>query len=258
MKLDLTGKRAIITAGGAGIGRKTVEVFAAAGARVVTCDLDAEALDSARASIPGLAGAVCDVADAAAFEAFLDESIARLGGLDIMVNNAGTAGPTAPVEEVSLEDWTACLTVNMTSAFLGTRKAVPALKAAGGGSIVNLSSAAGKFAFPMRSPYSAAKFGIVGFTRTCAMELGRYGIRVNCIQPGPVEGARIDRVIRAKAEAAGISENAMRDQMTATTHLKSFVTAGDIANQILFLCSDAGRRITGQALSVDAGLEGLV
>ena len=257
MKLDLTGKRAIVTAGGAGIGRKTAELFAAAGARVVTCDLDSDALDAARAAIPGLTGSVCDVADPIAFEAFLDDAIARLGGLDIMVNNAGTAGPTAPVDQVSLEDWTACLTVNLTSAFLGTRKAVPALKASGGGSIVNLSSAAGKFAFPMRSPYSAAKFGIVGFTRTCAMELGQYGIRVNCIQPGPVEGERIDRVIRAKAEAAGISENAMRDQMTAITHLKSFVTAADIAHQILFICSDAGRHVTGQSLSVDSGLEGL-
>jgi NAD(P)-dependent dehydrogenase (short-subunit alcohol dehydrogenase family) len=257
MKLDLTGKRAIVTAGGAGIGRKTAELFAAAGARIVTCDLDPEALESAKAAIPGLAGSVCDVGDAAAFEGFLDDAIGRLGGLDILINNAGTAGPTAPVEEVALEDWVACLTVNLTSAFLGTRKAVPALKAAGGGSIVNLSSAAGKFAFPMRSPYSAAKFGIVGFTRTCAMELGRHGIRVNCIQPGPVEGARIDRVIRAKAEAGGISENEMRDRMTSGTHLRSFVTAADIAHQILFLCSDAGCRITGQSLSVDAGLEGL-
>lgn len=257
MKLDLTGKRAIVTAGGAGIGRKTAELFASAGARVVTCDVDSDALDAARAAIPGLTGSVCDVADPTDFETFLDDAIARLGGLDIMVNNAGTAGPTAAVDQVSLEDWTACLTVNLTSAFLGTRKAVPALRAAGGGSIVNLSSAAGKFAFPMRSPYSAAKFGIVGFTRTCAMELGQYGIRVNCIQPGPVEGERIDRVIRAKAEAAGISENAMRDQMTAITHLKSFVTAADIAHQILFICSDAGRHVTGQSLSVDSGLEGL-
>lgn len=257
MKLDLTGKRAIITAGGAGIGRRTAELFAAAGARVVICDLDVDALESAKASIAGLAGSICDVGDAQALDAFLDSAIDQLGGLDIMVNNAGTAGPTAPVEDVELEDWTSCLTINLTSAFLGTRKAVPALKAAGGGSIVNLSSAAGKFGFPMRSPYSAAKFGIVGFTRTCAMELGKHGIRVNCIQPGPVEGARIDRVIRAKAEAGGISENAMRDQMTAGTHLKSFVTASDIAHQILFICSDAGCRITGQSLSVDAGLEGL-
>ena len=153
MKLDLTGKRAIITAGGAGIGRRTAELFAAAGARIVICDLDVDALESAKASIPGLAGSTCDVGDAQALDAFLDSAIDQLGGLDIMVNNAGTAGPTAPVEEVELEDWTSCLTINLTSAFLGTRKAVPALKAAGGGSIVNLSSAAGKFGFPMRSPY---------------------------------------------------------------------------------------------------------
>lgn len=257
MKLDLTGKRAIITAGAQGIGRRTAEVFSAAGATVYTCDLDADALEAAKASLPGLQGVPCDVSDAAAFQDFMDKGIDALGGLDILVNNAGTAGPTAPVEDVSLDDWTACLAVNLTSAFLGTQKAIPALIKSGGGSIVNLSSAAGKFGFPLRSPYSAAKFGIVGFTRTCAMELGPHGIRVNCIQPGPVEGARIDRVIKAKAEAGGISENEMRTKMADVTLMKRFVTAGDIANQILFICSEAGRNITGQSLSVDAGLEGL-
>lgn len=257
MKLDLTGKRAIITAGAQGIGRRTAEVFAAAGATVYTCDIDVDALEAAKAAIPGLQGVPCNVGDATAFQEFMDRGIEALGGLDIMVNNAGTAGPTAPVEEVSLDDWNACLTVNLTSAFLGTQKAVPALIESGGGSIVNLSSAAGKFGFPLRSPYSAAKFGIVGFTRTCAMELGPHGIRVNCIQPGPVEGDRIDRVIKAKAEAAGLSDNEMRSKMADITLMKRFVSAGDIANQILFICSDAGRNVTGQSLSVDAGLEGL-
>ncbi|NQW08570.1 MAG: SDR family oxidoreductase [Alphaproteobacteria bacterium] len=257
MNLDLTGKRVIITAGGSGIGRKTAEVFSAAGARVYTCDIDQDALESARGGIPGLKGERCDVGDPNALDDFFGRALDSLGGLDILVNNAGTAGPTAPVEEVSLDDWNACLTVNLTSVFLGTQKATPALKASGGGSIVNLSSAAGKFGFPLRSPYSAAKFAIVGFTRTCAMELGPHGIRVNCIQPGPVEGDRIDRVIRAKAEAASISENAMRSQMAEITSMKTFVTASDIAHQILFICSEAGRHITGQSLSVDAGLEGL-
>jgi NAD(P)-dependent dehydrogenase (short-subunit alcohol dehydrogenase family) len=257
MKLDLSGKRAIITAGGQGIGRRTAEMFAAAGATVYTCDIDTEALESAKSGIPGLLGEPCDVGDAAALDSFFDHAIATLGGLDILVNNAGTAGPTAPVQEVSLEDWTACLSVNLTSAFLGTQRATPELIKSGGGSIVNLSSAAGKFGFPLRSPYSAAKWGIVGFTRTCAMELGPHSIRVNCIQPGPVEGDRIDRVIKAKAEAAGISDNAMRSQMADITSLKRFVSADDIASQILFLCSEAGRNITGQALSVDSGLEGL-
>ena len=257
MQLDLSGKRAIITAAGQGIGRKTAEVFAAAGAQVYVCDLDVDALESAKSGIPGLQGTACDVGDAEALNGFMDRAIDALGGLDILVNNAGTAGPTSPVEEVALDDWNACLSVNLTSAFLGTQKAVPALKHAGGGSIVNLSSAAGKFGFPLRSPYSAAKFAIVGFTRTCAMELGPHAIRVNCIQPGPVEGDRIDRVIRAKAEAESVSENEMRSRLADVTLMKRFVSAGDIAHQILFLCSEAGRNITGQALSVDAGLEGL-
>ncbi len=257
MNLDLTGKRAIISAGASGIGRKTAEMFAAAGARVHVCDIDQDALEEARAGVPGLTGSICDVSDTEAFSAFLDEGIAKLGGLDIMVNNAGSAGPTLPVEEITLADWESCLSVNLTSAFIGTQKAVPALRASGGGSIVNLSSAAGKFAFALRSPYSAAKFAIVGFTRTCALELGKDKIRVNCIQPGAVEGARIDRVIKAKAEAQSISENEMRDKLASIAHMREFVTATDISSQILFICSEAGRHITGQALSVDAGLEGL-
>lgn len=257
MHLDLSGKRAIITGAGAGIGRKTAEVFLNAGAEVYICDIDQDALESAKSNLPGLKGTLCDVSDSEALSDFLDQGIETLGGLDIMVNNAGTAGPTAPVEEVSLEDWYNCLNINVTSALIGTQKAIPELRKSGGGSIINLSSAAGKFGFPLRSPYSVAKFGIVGFTRTCAMELGPDRIRVNCIQPGPVEGDRINRVIQAKAEAAGISNNAMRDELVSITSLRSFVTPDDIAHQILFLCSEAGCHITGQSLSVDSGLEGL-
>jgi len=257
MNIDLKGKRTIITAGAQGIGRRVAEVFTGAGASVYICDLDSNALDDAITSIPGLRGVKCDVSDVVAFQDFMDTAIDALGGLDILVNNAGTSGPTAPVEKISLDDWSACLAVNLTSTFLGTQKAVPALIKSGDGSIINLSSAAGKFGYPLRSPYSASKFGIVGFTRTCAMELGPHGIRVNCIQPGAVDGERADRIIKTRAKEKGISENDLRTTLSDITMLKRFVSADDIANQILFLCSEAGRNITGQSLSVDAGLEGL-
>ncbi len=257
MKLDLSGKRALITAAGGGIGRKTAEMFVDAGASVFMCDIDGDRVEDARAKVDRLDGIVADVSDPTAIEVLFDRAVGHLGGLDILVNNAGTAGPTLPVEEVPLDDWQKCLDINLTSTFLATQLAVPHLTEAGGGSIVNLSSAAGKFGFPLRSPYSAAKWAIVGFTRTIALELGPKGIRCNCIQPGAVEGERIDRVIKAKAEASGISENQMRDELVSITALQSFVGATDIASMILFLCSDAGSRISGQALSVDAGLEGL-
>jgi NAD(P)-dependent dehydrogenase (short-subunit alcohol dehydrogenase family) len=197
MALELSGKRVIITAGGGGIGRQTVKLFSEAGAKIYICDIDEEGLNATIAGHDNVDGMIADVSDPAAFDTLFERADGYLGGLDFMVNNAGTAGPTAPIEEVTLEDWQACLNVNLTSAFLGIQHAIPRIKEAGGGGIVNLSSAAGKFGFALRSPYVSSKWAIVGLTRTTALEVGPLGIRCNCIQPGPVEGDRINRVIRA-------------------------------------------------------------
>ncbi|MBM86598.1 MAG: 3-oxoacyl-[acyl-carrier-protein] reductase [Rhodospirillaceae bacterium] len=223
MSLDFNGKRIIITAAGGGIGRETLRLFNEAGAKVFICDIDENGLSAALSAYDNVDGMVADVLDPMAIETLFERADDYLGGLDIMVNNAGTAGPTQLIEEISLEDWHACVNVNLTSAFLGTRHAIPRLKKAGGGSIINLSSAAGKFGFALRSPYVASKWGIVGLTRTAALELGPFGIRCNCIQPGPVEGDRISRVIRAKADAEGRSENQVRDEVVSTTSLRKFV-----------------------------------
>jgi NAD(P)-dependent dehydrogenase (short-subunit alcohol dehydrogenase family) len=256
MDLGLAGKRAVITGAGGGIGRQTAELFARAGAAVYINDIDADAIDAARADIPGLAGTVTDMSDSSAIEGFFNQAVAHLGGLDILVNNVGSAGPTAGVEDVSLEDWNACMNVNVTSTFLCIKSAVPHLRNAGGGSIVSMSSAAGKFGFPLRSPYASAKWAIVGLTRTIALELGGDNIRCNCIQPGPVEGDRINRVIQAKAAAEGRSDNAVRNETAAMTALRRFIPPTDISALILFLCSEYGASITGQSLSVDSGMEG--
>ena len=183
--------------------------------------------------------------------------LAALGGLDVLVNNAGIAGPTAPVEDVTPEALDATLQINLASMFHCARRAVPPLRQSGGGCIINLSSAAGKFGFPLRSPYAAAKWGVVGFTRTLAMELGPDGIRVNALLPGMVEGARIRRVLQAKAAARGIGDNEQTDSALRAVALRCFVTEQDIANMALYLCSPFGRTISGQAISVDGGLEGL-
>lgn len=256
MNLDLSGKRAIVTAAAGGIGRETVKLFTDAGARVFICDIDEDGLAATIGAHDNVDGMIADVGDPASFDALFARADDYLGGLDIMVNNAGIAGPTAPIEEISLEDWHACVDVNLTSAFLGIQRAIPRIKAAGGGSIVNLSSAAGKFGFALRSPYSSAKWAIVGLTRTVALEVGPFGIRCNCIQPGPVEGERINRVIRDRAAAEGMSENQTRDEMASNTTLRTFIPPAHIAGMILYLCSDAGGTITGQAMSVDGGLEG--
>ena len=179
----------------------------------------------------------------------------QLGGLDCLINNAGIAGPTGKVEDIPIEEWDRCIAVDLNGMYYVTRLAMPLLKAAGGGSIVNLSSAAGRLAFPFRTPYSAAKWGVVGFTKSLSMEVGPDNIRVNAIQPGVVEGERIDRVIRAKAEAIGVSFEEQKKISLERVSMHRMVSPYDIANMALYLASDVGRNITGQAISVCAGVE---
>ena len=251
--LDLSGLRVAITAGAGGIGRVMADSFAECGAHPFVSDIDEAALAAcAHPSIRANAG------DPADLDRFMDAALARLGGLDILVNNAGIAGPTKPVEEVTPAELDAVLQIDLASLFHCARRAVPMLRQAGGGSIVNLSSAAGKFGFPLRSPYSAAKWGIVGFTRTLAMELGPDRINVNAILPGLVDGPRIRSVLRNKAQAKGVSDNQETDEALARVSLRTFVSQQDIANMALYLCSPFGRTISGQAISVDGGMEGLM
>jgi NAD(P)-dependent dehydrogenase (short-subunit alcohol dehydrogenase family) len=248
MDLGMTGLRVLVTAGAAGIGRSIVEAFAEEGARVFTCDVDAAGL----ATLPeGIGHQVADVADRAQVASLFEKAVATLGGLDVLVNNAGIAGPTGAVEEIHPEDWDRCIEVCLTSQFNCARLAVPHLRKSGNASIVNLSSAAGKFGFGFRSPYAAAKWGVIGFTRSLAIELGEAGIRVNAILPGLVAGDRQRRVLEAKAQQRGIGFAEMERIAFSYTSIKDYVTPRQLADQILFLCSRRGATISGQAISVD-------
>ena len=258
MDYSAKGLRVLVTAGAAGIGRAIVQTFIEHGASVHTCDIDERALAELRSSLPSVTQTPADVATTADVERLFNDVQQRLGGLDVLVNNAGIAGPTALVEDIRPEDWERCIAVDLNGMFYCTRKAMPLIKAAGGGSIINLSSAAGRLAFPMRTPYSAAKWAVVGFTQSLAAEAGPHNVRVNCIQPGIVEGDRINRVIEAKAKGLGLSQDEVRARMLAGVDLQTTVTAQDIANMVLFLCSEAGARITGQPISVDADVRYLV
>ncbi len=251
LTVDLTGLRVAISAGAGGIGRVMADSFAARGARVFVCDVDRETL----AACPH-ANMAADMADAAACEGFVNAAVAHLGGLDVMVNNAGIAGPTARVEDVRTEDLERTMAIDIESFFHCARRAVPALRATGtGGAIINLSSAAGRFGFPLRSPYAAAKWGVVGFTKSLAIELGPEGIRVNAILPGLVAGDRIRRVIEAKAQAEGTPFRDKEAQLLAANSLRTYVTQHDIANMALYLCSPFGRSISGQALAIDGDMQ---
>ncbi len=250
LPVDMTGHRVLVTAGGSGIGRTIAAAFRDRGARVLICDVSADALDEAKTVLHDVPAERIDVSDARAV-AGMFQSVARsLGGLDVLVNNAGIAGPTARVEDVTPEALEQTLSVNVSGQFHCARHAVPLLKAAGGGSIINLSSIAGRLGFPMRSPYAASKWAVIGFTKSLAIELGETGIRVNAILPGHVNSERFRRVVKAKAEAVGVGFDEMRREYLDVVSLRRNVEADDIANMALYLASPFGASITGQAISV--------
>jgi NAD(P)-dependent dehydrogenase (short-subunit alcohol dehydrogenase family) len=253
METSANGLRVLVTAGGAGIGRVIARTFADHGARVHVCDVDEKALR--QGDIPYT---VADVAKLPDVDRLFSDVERKLAGLDVLVNNAGIAGPTARVEDILPEDWDRCIAVDLNGMFYCTRKAMPMIKAAGGGSIINLSSAAGRLAFPMRTPYSAAKWAVVGFTQSLAAEAGPEKVRVNCIQPGVVEGERIERVIEAKAKGLGVDKEEVRRRLLEGVSMHTTVTAQDIANTALFLATEAGKHISGQAISVCGGARYLV
>ncbi|RUP27840.1 MAG: SDR family oxidoreductase [Curvibacter sp.] len=259
-------RRVLITAGANGIGLELARAFAATGARVMVCDVSISALESLPMALPGAIGQWADVSredDVASMFGTVDQ---RLGGLDVLVNNAGVAGPSGPLEGITLADWERTLAVNLTGQFLCARQAIPRLRAAqaqradaaarqglawGGACIINLSSAAGHLGMPGRAAYSASKWAVVGLSKTLALELGPEGIRVNAILPGAVEGPRIRAVMAARAQATGRPVDQVARDYTGQSALGRLVTAQDIAQMAVFVASDAAASITGQSLAVD-------
>ncbi len=254
----VSGQRILVSAAAAGIGRAIAETLHAHGAQVHICDVDPDACTRFRAANPEIPVSRCDVADADDAARWVDEGIAHLGGLDGLVNNAGIGGPTGRIEDLDPEEWRRTIDVDLNGMFYVTRRAAPALRQSGGGAIVNLSSLAGKFGFPGRTPYAAAKWAVVGFTKSLARELGEDGVRVNAIQPGNVEGPRIDRVIASKAELRGESPDQLRERLCEAISLGRFVTAQDIANTALFLLSPLAGNVSGQIVAVDGDTQMLL
>lgn len=258
MNLDINGLRVLVTAGANGIGLAIARAFVSEGARVHICDVDDAALTALQQSDPALTSSRCDVSDRSAVETLFKDAQRALGGLDVLVNNAGIAGPTAKVEEMHPEDWDRCVSICLTGQFNCTRLAVPLLRQSTNASIVNISSAAGRLGFAMRTPYAAAKWGVIGFTKSLSIELGPDNIRVNAILPGLVAGDRQRRVLEAKAQQRGISYADMEKIAFSYTSIKDYVTPQQLADQILFMCSLRGRTISGQAISIcgDTGMLG--
>jgi NAD(P)-dependent dehydrogenase (short-subunit alcohol dehydrogenase family) len=244
-------QRVLITAGASGIGREMARAFAATGAKIFVCDIDTKALDALAGEIPGLIAQPCDMASRAEIERMVPAAVDALGGLDVLVNNAGIAGLTLPIDQMPPDSWDKVVAVNLTGMFDVSRLAIPHLKRSKAGCIINMSSIAGRYGFENRSPYAATKWGVIGFTKTLAMELGAWGIRANAIAPGAVEGDRIVRVFQGRAQISGMSMDEVKAEAFATQSIKAMVDPKDIASLAVFLASDAAKAISGQVIPID-------
>ncbi len=251
-----TDKVVLVTAGASGIGRCIAQAFLGQQCRVHICDIDSDAITDFQGANPAATVSRADISKPADVTRMYDELNAQYGQLDILVNNAGIAGPTAGVEDIDIAQWDQTISVDLNGTFYCTRLAVPFLKRRGG-SIINMASSVVFGGFPLRSPYTAAKWAINGLTKTWAMELGPSGVRVNALCPGSVNGERIQRVIDNAARERGVSSERIRRLYARQSSMRLFVEPEDIANMALFLASDQGRTISGQAIGIDGYTESL-
>lgn len=252
----MRGQRvAVITGGGGNLGRALAEAFAVEGARVVLLDvspaLQRAVTVSRRLGADNLA-LRCDVSREPEVRQAFRSIGERCRRVDLLINNAGIEGPTGPVEAISLSDWQRTLRVNLTGAFLCARECLPLMRERGG-AIIQIGSVAGRILYSLRLPYAVSKAALVALTRGLAAEFARYQIRVNLVAPGPIAGARMNRVIGKRARAIGRSESAVRKSYEQASCLEKMVTTDDVVRSVIFLCSSAGANITGQTLEVSAG-----
>ncbi|WP_424945735.1 SDR family oxidoreductase [Candidatus Spongiihabitans sp.] len=257
---SLHDKSVLVTAGAGGIGRYIVASFVNAGACVHIVDVDKSALvtlksDLASSDFPEALVTQADVSKEDQVERIFSRHFEQFDGIEVLVNCAGSAGPTALAEQVSLADWRECFAVNLDATFMCSRKAIPAMKQKRAGRIINISSTAGWHGYPLRAAYCAAKWAVIGLTKSLSMELGQYGITANVICPGSVDGERMDRVIAAEAKEKEISEQEVRRNYTRSCSMRTFISGQDIADMALFLASENAAKVTGQIMNVDGHLE---
>jgi len=248
---------AIISAGASGIGLSCARALAAAGYRVLTLDIDVEAVAAFEAEFGEGAAVFCDVSHPAQVETAFASLMESCDRIDVLLNNAGIAGPQQPVEEIEVEAWQSTINTDLNSLFYLTRLVIPLMKLQRSGVILNMSSSAGRYGCPLRSPYVASKWAAIGLAQTWAMELGPWNIRVNVLCPGSVGGERIERVIQRDAEERGVSAEDIRTVYQRQSSLRDFASAEDIAAMVCFLSGPGGRMVSGQTIGIDGHTESL-
>lgn len=252
--VELPGARVLVTGAASGAGAQIARAFHAAGAIVHVCDIDRDAVTRWRRDEPDIAASTVDAADAVAVDALFD-ALERDGGIDVLINNVGIAGPTAAAEAIALADWDRTMAVNIGAHFLCCRRAIPGMKARGGGAIVNVSSTSARTGLPLRLPYVVSKAAVLSLTTNLARELGPAGIRVNAILPGGIRGPRLERVIAAKSAALGVAPDVYERDLVGYISMRTLVEPSDIAAMAVFLASPAARFVTGQLIGVCGNVE---
>ena len=254
----LKNKKIIISAGASGIGLATAKICLYRGAFVYLCDLDIKSLNKLNKHPlinKKLFTYICDASNENQVSKFFDKVKKKTKKIDALINNVGVAGPTGSLEKIKSKDWENTLQVDINSHFYFTKRAIPLIKKSKNGSIINISSTAGILGFPLRSPYAASKWAIIGITKTLAMELGRYNIRVNAVCPGTIKGERMKRVIRDKAKFKKVSPKKIEKDFISMSSMKQWILEDDIGKMCSFLISDDSLRVSGQVISVDGHTE---
>jgi NAD(P)-dependent dehydrogenase (short-subunit alcohol dehydrogenase family) len=256
--ITLTEKlNVVITAGASGIGKKIAKAFVEQNCNVFICDIARQHIETFKAEFPNVYIQKADVSVFNEVRDFFQQVDSQVDCIDVLVNSAGIAGPTARLEDVDPKDWAKTIDININGMFHCLKEGIPLIKKSKNPSIVNIASTASFFGFPLRSPYATGKWATIGMTKTLAMELGPFGIRVNAICPGSVSGKRIERVIEADAKEQGKTIEEIKGLYVKQVSMKTFVEPEDVANLILFLVSPLGRYISGQAIGLDGHTEGL-
>ena len=254
---ELADKVAIITGGGYGIGKQIALKYGAAGAKIVIAARSVEPMKQTCAELESLGARAIQVSTDVSKEAdcakMAAETVKAFGRIDILVNNAGISGPTKRITDMSLAEWQETIDIDLTGTWLATRAVLPTMDKQRSGNVINISSGAGRRGYPMRSPYAAAKWAMIGFTQTVAGEWGQRGIRCNCICPGAIEGERIERVMRARADALKQPYEQIRGQFLSQAAMNRMATEEEVARVALFLALDTSAGMTGQTMNVDCG-----
>ena len=254
MPKSLNNKKIIISAGASGIGWATAKICLSKGAYVYLCDIDNKSLNKIKKhplANKKLFYYECDASDEDDVSNFFSQVNRKTKKVDALINNVGVAGPTGTIEKLSSEDWEKTLKINVISHFYFTKLAIPMLKKNKGGSIINISSGAGIMGFPLRSPYAASKWAVIGLTKTLAMELGKFKIRVNAICPGTIKGDRMIRVIRYKAKFLKVSKKKIEKDFISMASMNCWINEEDIGKMCSYLISSDGEKISGQAIPID-------